>query len=423
LLEHLPLIFILVGLAAYAVLAGADFGAGIWVLLSKSSDGELRDHARHSMGPVWEANHVWLIFVLVLAWTAYPTAASSITSTLAVPLGLALLGIVMRGTTYALREQAADGAVAVRIERAFGAASILTPFALGAAVGAIACGRVPVGNAAGHLFSSWLNPTGIAIGALSVATAWYLSSVYLAADAQRSGSERLVAAFRARALITGVIAGALALLALIVLREDAGRIWHGLTHGWGLAPLAVSVVAGLTALALVVARRYEPARVAAATAVAAVVAGWAVAQSPELLPGLTLQQAAAGHATLLALAIAVPVGLLILLPSLGLLVTLVLRGRFDPGRSAVPMAREVAPAGAPRPVRLAAAGGCLVLGAGLTVLLDSWGLALGVVLLITFVLLAFAPLSIPPAADPVGEHRDGAYSGAAPPASNELGLV
>jgi cytochrome d ubiquinol oxidase subunit II len=396
LLEHLPLIFILVGLAAYAVLAGADFGAGIWILLSPSSDSELRDHARHAMGPVWEANHVWLIFVIVVSWTAYPTAASSITSTLAVPLGLALLGIVLRGTAYAVRAQAADGAVAVRIERVLGAASILTPFALGAAAGGIASGRVPVGNAAGHLFSSWLNPTGITIGALSVATAWYLASVYLAADAQRSGSETLVAAFRARTLITGMIAGALALVALIVIHEDAGRIFHGLTHGWGFAPLVISVTAGLTALALVVARRYESARVAAATAVAAVVAGWAVAQSPEMLPGLTVQQAAAGHATLLALAIAVPVGLLILLPSLGLLFTLTLRGRFDPGHSQAPTASEVATARAQPRVRLAVACGCLILGAALTVLLESWGLAIGVVLLLTSVLLAFAPLSVPP---------------------------
>jgi cytochrome bd ubiquinol oxidase subunit II len=407
-LEHLPLIFILAGLAAYAVLAGADFGAGIWVLMSRSGDTELRDHARHSMGPVWEANHVWLIFVLVVSWTAYPTAASSIASTLAVPLGLALLGIVARGTAYALREQATDGAVAVRIERVFGAASLLTPFALGAAAGAIASGRVPVGNAAGHLFSSWVNPTGMVVGALSVATSWYLASVYLAADAQRSGSETLVAAFRVRALITGVIAGALALVALIVVHQDANHIWHGLTHGWGFAPLAISISAGLTTLALVLARRFQWARVAAATAVAAVVAGWGVAQSPELLPGLTLQQASSGHATLLALAIAVPVGLLILVPSLGLLYTLTLRGRFDLGRAEVPLAGEVATASAQRPVRLAVAGGCLAVGAGFTVLLDSWGLAIGVILLITFVLLAFGPLAVAPAPDARDDDRDAA---------------
>jgi cytochrome bd ubiquinol oxidase subunit II len=203
-----------------------------------------------------------------------------------------------------------------------------------------------------------------------------------------------------------VIAGALALAALIVVHDDSKHIWHGLTHGWGFAPLAVSAAAGLTTLSLVARRRYESARVAAATAVAAVVAGWAVVQSPELLPSLTLQQAAAGHETLLALAIAVPVGLLILVPSLGMLFTLTLRGRFDPGLAEQRTVGEVATASAQRPVRLAVAGGCLVLGAGFTVLLDSWGLAIGVILLITFLLLAFAPLSIAPVLDADGEGGD-----------------
>src|SRR5438552_1854725 len=113
-LDELPLIFILVGLAAYAVLAGADFGAGIWVLLSQRRDQELRDHARHAMGPVWEANHVWLIFVIVVAWTAYPTVLASIASTLSIPLFVAAVGIILRGTAYALRAQAESGLVATR---------------------------------------------------------------------------------------------------------------------------------------------------------------------------------------------------------------------------------------------------------------------------------------------------------------------
>src|SRR6478752_1426723 len=105
-LDHLPLILILIGLIAYAVLAGADFGAGIWVLLAPRRGGALRAHARHAMGPVWEANHVWLIFVLVVCWTAYPTVFGSIMSTLAVPLFIAAVGIIMRGTAYALRSGA-----------------------------------------------------------------------------------------------------------------------------------------------------------------------------------------------------------------------------------------------------------------------------------------------------------------------------
>ena len=160
-LDELPLIFILVGLAAYAVLAGADFGAGIWVLLSQRRDEELRDHARHAMGPVWEANHVWLIFVIVVAWTAYPTVLASIASTLSIPLFVAAVGIILRGTAYALRAQAESGLVATRTERLLGVSSILTPFALGATAGGIASGRVPVGNAAGDLWTSWFNATGM----------------------------------------------------------------------------------------------------------------------------------------------------------------------------------------------------------------------------------------------------------------------
>src|SRR5260370_22063066 len=127
-LDPLPLILIVIGLAAYAVLAGADFGAGIWILLSSRREQQLREHARHAMGPVWEANHVWLIFVVVVSWTAYPRVLSSIASTLAVPLSIALLGIVLRGTAYALRAQtASDEAIAARFERVLGASSILTP--------------------------------------------------------------------------------------------------------------------------------------------------------------------------------------------------------------------------------------------------------------------------------------------------------
>jgi cytochrome bd ubiquinol oxidase subunit II len=396
LLNELPLIFILIGIAAYAVLAGADFGAGIWILLSRERDEELRDHARHAMGPVWEANHVWLIFVIVVAWTCYPTALASVTSTLSIPLFLAAVGIVLRGTAYALRAQVERGQLATRIERLLGASSILTPFALGAAVGGIASGRVPVGNAAGDPWSSWLNPTGLTIGALSVATSWYLATVYLAADSARIGDLELVRAFRRRALVLGVVAGALALAALIVVRDDARPIWDGLTSGWGLVPLIVSGLGGAATLLLVRAGRYEPARVAAATAVAAVVAGWAVAQRPYLLPGLTVDEAAAGHATLVAVVIAVVVGAVILFPSLALLFKLTLSGRFDPGSE--PVASHAAPPRRPPPPpRLGFAGGLFVVGAAFMLASDStWGLGPGVVAVLAAVVIAFGPLAVPP---------------------------
>jgi cytochrome d ubiquinol oxidase subunit II len=395
-LEHLPLFFIIAGLIAYAVLAGADFGAGIWILVSRPADKELRDHARHSMGPVWEANHVWLIFILVVSWTAYPRALSSITSTLAVPLVLALIGIVLRGTAYALRAQAEDGELALKIERVFGFSSVLTPFALGTAVGGIASGRVPVGNAAGNLITSWANPTGITIGVLSVVTSWYLASVYLTADAERGDSSSIVQAFRVRAIAAGSVAGVLALIALIVVHADAHRLWHGLTHGGGIAALVISALAGATTLMLVLTRRYALARGASALAVAAVVGGWAVAQRPYLLPGLTVGQAAAGHQTLVAVVVAVIAGALILVPSLALLFTLTLRGRFDAHAPALQVSIAHATENANVSMRAGAAVIALLIGAGCTVLLDSWGLALGVVLLVVAILLGFAPLARPP---------------------------
>src|ERR1700683_208092 len=170
-LNALPLVFVLIGLVLYMVLAGADFGAGMWQLMSGGGErGErIRDHCHRSMGPVWEANHVWLIFVLTVTWTAYPTAFGSIDSTLSVALFLAAVGIIVRGATYALRTGAEPGRETRVIDTVFALSSLLTPFALGAAVGGIASRRVPVGNAAGHLFSSWLNPTSILIGVLAVA--------------------------------------------------------------------------------------------------------------------------------------------------------------------------------------------------------------------------------------------------------------
>jgi cytochrome bd ubiquinol oxidase subunit II len=331
-LADVPAVLILIGIAAYVVLAGADFGAGLWYLLAgRGSRGRpIRDFSYHAMGPVWEANHVWLIFVLVVTWTAYPTAFGSIFSTLAVPLFLAAVGIILRGTTYALRSAApTDRETEGLAGFTFGASSLLTPFALGAAIGAIASGRVPLGNAAGDLVSSWLNPTSIAVGVLAVASSGYLAAVYLAADATRAGEADLARAFRGRSLAMGVIAGPLAIAGLIILRADARPLFDDLTSGAGLVALVVSAAAGLATLALVRAARYEPARGCAAVAVAAIVAGWGIAQSPDILPGLTVHAAAASHATLVALLISIAAGLLVLVPSLALLLGLVLRGRFD----------------------------------------------------------------------------------------------
>jgi cytochrome d ubiquinol oxidase subunit II len=375
-MAEIPVVLILVGLAAYIVLAGADFGAGLWMLQSRSE--ATRDHARHAMGPVWEANHVWLIFVLVVCWTAYPVAFGSITSTLAVPLFVAALGIVLRGTAYALRGQL-DGARGRRAtEHLFALSSILTPFALGTAIGAIASGRVPVGNAKGDLLSSWTGPTSLMIGALAVSAGAFLAAVYLSADARRLSERTLEHEFRGRALVSGVVAGALALAGLLVVRADVPSLWDGLTSGLGVAMVAVSALAGMISLYLVWRSRFGPARVAAALAVAAIVAGWGIAQAPSFLPGLTIEQAAAGHATLVAVVVAAAVGALVLVPSLVLLFRFFLQGRLDAGPAAAhELPRRAAPAPAARLGVIAVA--ALVVGIGATVFVEpGWGRLVGV---------------------------------------------
>jgi len=330
-LAEAPLILMLGGLAAYVVLGGADFGAGLWYMaLPGERRRPLRDHTYHAMGPVWEANHVWLIFVLVVAWTAYPLAFGSIASSLYVPLFVAALGIILRGTAYALRGSATGLSEERVLGVIFGASSVLTPFALGTAVGALASDRVPIGNAAGDAIGAWLNPTSLLLGTLSVATSAYLAAVWLTADADRGGRDDLVEDFRRLSLIAGAAAGGLALTGLVIIHEDARQLFDGLASGGGLAAVLVSVTAGVATMAFIVGRRSEAARYGSALAVTAMVAGWALAQSPEILPGLTVQEAAASDSVLVALLISLGLGAVVLVPSLGLLFTLVLQGRFDP---------------------------------------------------------------------------------------------
>jgi cytochrome d ubiquinol oxidase subunit II len=407
LLATLPLLFALAGLVLYTVLGGADFGAGLWQLLAGRGDRgrQIRDHAHHANAPIWEANHVWLIFTLTVAWTAYPVVFGSVASTLVIPITLAAVGIVFRGLAYALQSATDVPRERRVIDTTFAVSSILTPYMLGAAVGAIASGRVPVGNAAGNLVTSWINPTSILSGCLAVAVGAFLAAVYLAADARRLGEADLEQAFRTRALGTGVLTGVLAFAGLLVLRRDARHIYDGLLSGYGLAAVIVSAAAGTATLALVLRSRFQLARCSAAVAVAAILAGWAAAQRPTVLPGLTLAEAAAGHDTLVAVTAAVLAGGVILAPSLGLLFRLTLTGRFDPSHGAepAPALASVRPqrTNPRRSARLA--GGCLVAGVILLTLADT-GVAhvFGVLALLAAAVLSFAAVT----PDELADDRD-----------------
>ena len=430
-LANVPMVFILVGITAYTVLSGADFGAGLWTLVpggGRAGAAVTRDHTRHAIGPVWEANHVWLIFVLTVAWTCYPVAFGSIASTLAIPLLIAAIGIIFRGTAYALRSQFERSEEhGVRLaESLFALSSVLTPFALATVIGAIATGRVPVGNARGDLVTSWLNPVSILAGVLAVAFSGYLAAVYLAADARRLAERSLVSDFRVRALASGVVAGALALAGLLVIRASAPALWHGLTSGLGLALVIVSAVAGVVTMILVWRGGFGLARASAALAVAAVIAGWAAAQAPYVLPGLTVAAAAAGRSTLIATIVGVAVGAVVLVPSLAALYSLVLRGRLDTaeaadsgpaadgsraGRPAAVDGSAAGPGGAGRRAQAGAprdrlagafAVATLVTGTGLLVFADpAWAHGLGAVALIACAVTVFAL-----AARPAGVRHD-----------------
>ena len=324
-------VMLIVGATMYAVLGGADFGAGFWSLLAGGGDRGRRPRALidWAIGPVWEANHVWLIFVLVVLWTGFPSAFEAIFSTLFIPLSLAALGIVLRGAGFAFQHTARRARGRELATTVFGAASLLTPFFMGTVVGAIAGGRVPVGNAAGDAVTSWLNPLSLLTGALFVATGAYLASVFLVSDARRAHTPDLERYFKRRALVSALVTGALAAVNLVPLHSHARSVFDGL-KGDGLPLVILSVVCGSAVLFLLQRGARRGARVLAAGAVSAVIWGWAVAQHPYLLPpSLTVSDAAAPSATLKTLLIVFGVAVLVVIPSIGLLFALVQRNLVE----------------------------------------------------------------------------------------------
>jgi cytochrome bd ubiquinol oxidase subunit II len=278
-----------------------------------------------AIGPVWEANHVWLIFVLVVLWTAFSSAFEAITSTLFIPLSIAALGIVLRGSGFAFHGTARRLAGREPAERLFGVSSLLTPFFMGTVVGAVASGRVPLGNAAGDPVTSWVNPVSLLVGALFVATSAYLAAVFLVHDSRRAGAADLERYFTIRALGAALVAGAVGVAALLVLRADARFLFDGLTHE-GLPFVIISALCGLGVLVLLRRGAARGARPLAVGAVMAVIWGWGAAQYPYLLPQtLKIADGAAPSATLTAILIVFGVAVVVVLPAIGLLYTLVQR--------------------------------------------------------------------------------------------------
>jgi cytochrome bd ubiquinol oxidase subunit II len=317
-------VLLFVAVTAYAVFGGADFGAGFWDLVAGGAErGERpREVIDHSIGPVWEGNHVWLIFIFVVLWTGFSEAYASITLTLFVPLTIAAFGIVLRGSSFAFRKTV----FRTRDRRNFGAAfalsSVLVPYCFGAVAGAIASGRVPAGGQAGDPWSSWVNPTSVFGGVFAVIVVAYLAAVYLVWDARRLSDEAMVDYFRRRAVGAALLAGVASLVGIFVLRADAEYVFHGLTSR-ALPLVILSALCGIGSLILLIRNATRGARLLAVGAVASIVIGWGVAQWPYLLPEtLKVSAGAAPSGTLTTLLVAAVGAVLIVLPGFVLLYVL-----------------------------------------------------------------------------------------------------
>lgn len=305
------------GIALYAIFGGADFGSGVWDLTAGDAErgGPLRRLIDHAIGPVWEANHVWLIFVLVFLWTGFPTAFAAMMRTLGLPFWLAGLGIVLRGAGFAFRKFAPSLRWARVAGIVFAVSSLITPFFLGTIAGAVASGRVPVDERTG-LWAPWLNPTSVLGGILAVLTATFLAGVFLAAKADQLQATDLADVIARRSLSVGLAVGAVAVLGIVPLAVDAETLFTGLTTA-GAALLVLSAVAGTTTLLALRSRRLREARIAAVVAVGAVVVGWGVGQYPwALVDELSLADAAASSPVLWGLTVATGLAALLVVPSL-----------------------------------------------------------------------------------------------------------
>jgi cytochrome d ubiquinol oxidase subunit II len=273
-----------------------------------------------AISPVWETNHVWLIFVLVLLQTAFPPVFTALSRALWLPLILALVGIVFRGAAFAFRSYAVG---ATRQQTAWGVAfalaSVAAPFFFGAAVGAIASGNLavtPRGGFAGNYLTDWLSPLAIFNGFFTVGLCAYLAAVYLAREAYQEGDAELANLWRQRALATGVWMGVLALAGLVFLATEAPTLWQRFQErAWPL--VVVSLVTGFLSLGALWRRYFTAAAAGVAATVATVLAGWGVAQFPALvLPAITIEAVKAPTAVLWAVIVSIAVGAIVFLPSL-----------------------------------------------------------------------------------------------------------
>jgi len=319
-LEELAAGVVLLGLIAYAMFGGADFGGGVWTALASGPRAaQQREAIFRAMGPVWETNHVWLILIIVTLFTAFPPAFADLFTALLVPLVIALVGIVFRGAAFAFRHYGRGGEAGLPATGAvFSVASVITPMTMGMALGAIAGGHVTIedGVVTSGIWEPWLQPFSVLCGLIAVAICGFLTAHYMTT---RTTGE-LQEDFRNRGLVASFILGVLTTIAIPVAYWNADPFWDELLEPAAVAVISAAVIMGLTSLAVLRRRWYLLAPPVAASTVALVIAGWGAVQYPYfILPDERISDVAAGDATLTAFLIALPVGALILIPSLALL--------------------------------------------------------------------------------------------------------
>lgn len=310
-------------LNAYVLLAGADFGGGVWDLLARGREKEAqRATIAEAIGPIWEANHVWLILVVVLLFSCFPRAFAHLATALHIPISVMLIGIVLRGSAFTFRtyDSKAD-AVQRRWGRLFSIASAVTPVLLGLCLGTVASGRVPYRAAQGaqtfveRFVSPWLSsPFAWSVGAMTLALFTFLAAVYLSVEAP---TVALRESFRTRALLSQVALSLCAAATLMLGWFDAPLVYRGLTQGTvALGMHVVTAIAALTAVRALWRRQYQLARLAAAAQASCIVWGWAWSQFPWMLPpDQSITELAAPRITLALTLGALAVGTVILLPS------------------------------------------------------------------------------------------------------------
>ena len=317
-------------LIVYAMFGGADFGGGVVDLLAGwrlRQHGQQREWHRErqaiaqAMGPVWEANHVWLIFVLVVTWTAFPIVYAAVSTALFIPVTLALIGIVLRGAAFGFRSNyGLQVGLGVAWGHVFDAASVITPFLFGTVAGALASGSIRVYGRPlavhANYWTTWTTPFALACGLFAVGLCTVLAATYLTVEASAAGDQVLVEVFRQRAIVSGAVTAALGAVAAALAAGEAPTLWRGLI-GKALPLSLGAVLIGLGAAAALLLRYYQTARVLVAAEAACILAAWGIAQWPYLIvPDVTIQNAASSAYNLAVLLISSVIGMALLLPSL-----------------------------------------------------------------------------------------------------------